>query len=281
MKRQKRLFTDTYEKLPDTGKYLERIGCTEKITLDLKGLDSLIYAHQLSVPYENTDIYEYGLPIRLEADALSRKIIEERRGGYCFELNGLFFSLLYTLGFDAYPCSCRVMKNSGSLAPIRHRGTSVRLDKQLYYCDVGYGGRMYPGAVLIREKNRQERMGEEFWMEQYDESWWMLKRKETREGNEEGFCELMVGTFQNSPLDYCALNEFCWNSPDSPFRRHLRAHIRTETGYCGLIDRKLTTIREGREEIRILDSELEIAKALELHFHLPVRRDTKRNSFSI
>ena len=131
MKRQKRFFTDTYEKLPDTGKYLERIGCTEKITLDLKGLDSLIYAHQLSVPYENTDIYEYGLPIRLEADALSRKIIEERRGGYCFELNGLFFSLLYTLGFDAYPCSCRVMKNSGSLAPIRHRGTIVRLDKQL------------------------------------------------------------------------------------------------------------------------------------------------------
>ena len=187
MKRQKRLFTDTYEKLPDTGKYLERIGCTEKITLDLKGLDSLIYAHQLSVPYENTDIYEnMDFPSVWKQTHSVGKLYKKGGEVIAFELNGLFFSLLYTLGFDAYPCSCRVMKNSGSLAPIRHRGTIVRLDKQLYYCDVGYGGRMYPGAVLIREKNRQERMGEEFWMEQYDESWWMLKRKETREGNERG-----------------------------------------------------------------------------------------------
>lgn len=79
MKRQKRFFTDTYEKLAG---YRKIPGADWLHGENYSGSQRVRFADlcpSAVVPYENTDIYEYGLPIRLEADALSRKIIEERR----------------------------------------------------------------------------------------------------------------------------------------------------------------------------------------------------------
>ena len=79
--------------------YLERIGLALPLPADAESLRRLQLAHMLHVPFENLDI-ALGRPIRLGLTTLYDKIITHRRGGFCYELNGLFAWLLDDLGFD-------------------------------------------------------------------------------------------------------------------------------------------------------------------------------------
>ena len=69
--------------------YLDRIGLTRPITVNIEGLCQLQYAHLMRVPFENLDIH-LGRPIRLDLASFFEKIVIRRRGGFCYELNGLF-----------------------------------------------------------------------------------------------------------------------------------------------------------------------------------------------
>lgn len=263
-------FENTWEKLEQADRYLERIHFGGEIHLNLKTLDELIDLHQCSIPYENIDIYDFHKPVFLDNAHLYRKIIENHRGGYCFELNTLFFSLLITLGFQAYPCSCRVMKNNAVLPPIRHRGTILTVDGRLWFCDVGYGGKMYPGAVLLEENHHQKKKGEEFWMEKYNDYWWLLKR--TDKNCRDGFCEVMVGLSPNILSDYLPINDFTSGNPASPFLQHRRANIRTDTGYVNLLDDRLSIINsDGTPTIKMtLSAPGELEDSLEKYFGIRV-----------
>lgn len=79
--------------------YLERIGLALPLPADAESLRRLQLAHMLHVPFENLDI-ALGRPIRLGLTTLYDKIVTRRRGGFCYELNGLFAWLLDDLGFD-------------------------------------------------------------------------------------------------------------------------------------------------------------------------------------
>lgn len=78
-----------------------RIGVTGAIHLDRESFDRLIFAHQCAVPFENLDICELGKAISLGTRAIYAKVVEQRRGGYCFELNAAFYDLLEACGFTA------------------------------------------------------------------------------------------------------------------------------------------------------------------------------------
>src|SRR5512132_3659500 len=80
--------------------YLDRIGYDGPHTPDAETLRRLARAHLLAIPFENLDIVPLGRPIRLEPDALFDKIVRRRRGGFCYEVNGLFALLLRELGYD-------------------------------------------------------------------------------------------------------------------------------------------------------------------------------------
>jgi len=79
--------------------YLERIDYTGPATPTRATLDALIRHHQLAVPFENIDIVRLHRPIELDANRHYAKIVGERRGGFCYELNGLFGALLTDLGY--------------------------------------------------------------------------------------------------------------------------------------------------------------------------------------
>ena len=115
--------------------YLERIGITEPVTLDLEGLTKVQQAHQKTVPFENLDIMA-GRPLSLEQDALFEKIVIRRQGGVCAELNTAYNWLLYSLGFDVTSYNARVAYPK----PIqfrRHRVMGVKLDGKIYIADAG------------------------------------------------------------------------------------------------------------------------------------------------
>ncbi len=100
----------------DTSAYLERIGVAPPIPPTTEGLRQLQIAHLMSVPFENLDI-GFGRAIVLDDAAFFEKVVRRRRGGFCYELNGLFAALLRPLGFRASLLSARVAKASGGFGP--------------------------------------------------------------------------------------------------------------------------------------------------------------------
>jgi N-hydroxyarylamine O-acetyltransferase len=122
---------------PSVQPYLDRIehhGSTEP---DLATLAALQRAHMLAVPFENLDIH-LGRRLVLDPAVNYRKIVERQRGGWCFELNGLFAWLLAQLGFDVTLLGSRVDGSQGAGSDLAHLLLQVDLD-QAYIVDVGFG----------------------------------------------------------------------------------------------------------------------------------------------
>lgn len=91
----------------DVAAYLERIGYSGRQTPSAETLRNIHRAHLLAVPFENLDI-GWAREIRMDQEAFVRKIVEHRRGGFCYELNGAFAALLQALGFTVTLLSARV-----------------------------------------------------------------------------------------------------------------------------------------------------------------------------
>ena len=98
------MYEELYEPIPQTKPYLKRLGLTAVPAADKENLDRLIYAHQLHVPFEDLDVCEFKRTASLSISSLYEKIVLKKRGGYCYELNALFASLLTACGYEVTPC---------------------------------------------------------------------------------------------------------------------------------------------------------------------------------
>ena len=159
------------------GQYLERIGVSEATAKDVsaEGLSALVRLHQLSVPFETYEIKVLGRTPSLELDDLFEKIVIERRGGYCFELNKLFEALLKALGYKARPVLCRAVERTGR-SPINHRGILVTIGNVDHFVDVGYGGPMPAGALVLTHEGEQRIWDDVFIPRRIDDAWWAVDR---------------------------------------------------------------------------------------------------------
>lgn len=121
--------------------YLSRIGLDVQPEPTLDGLHQLQDAHMRHVPFENLDVL-LGRSLDLSEAALFGKIVTHRRGGYCFELNRLYSTLLSEVGFDPVPMMARVWLRDPVEVPSRtHLVNRVNIDGQDWITDVGFGGR--------------------------------------------------------------------------------------------------------------------------------------------
>ena len=257
--------------------YLERLGIFPAEGAmpepDLSFLNRLVEAHQKKVPFENIDVYQARLPISLEISDLYEKIVVKKRGGYCFEMNGLFVCLLRTLEYDAWSCGCRVVRGRDQVRPILHRGNIVCLNNRLYFCDVGFGGPMPSQAVLL-ESGKHQRIGqEEYWPVEEEHTWWSLVRM--KRGNQDDYApeaeagecvEIMFQTAMMEPADFLPLNYYVSEPADSYFRVKMMANIRTDTGYMDVSDMVFTIKENGRVTRHGLESEEERSAVLEKYF---------------
>ena len=123
----------------NTEKYLNRLEYTGSLHPTLEVLSQLQEAHVLHIPFENLDIH-YGVPIELDIDRIYTKIVLDGRGGFCYELNGLFFELLQRLGYNAKRIAARVYdKANGYGPPYDHLAILVEIEGVTYLSDVGFG----------------------------------------------------------------------------------------------------------------------------------------------
>lgn len=143
-------------------RYLQRIGCERKEP-SFEYLSELVLAHLRSVPFENLDVCWGHLTPSLCVDDLYDKVVLRRRGGYCFEQNGLFQKLLLALGFDA---SCVLVhishgeETEADYERIAHRGITVNLpDGRRAFADVGYGGPCPVSAIDMSVEAGWQRSG--------------------------------------------------------------------------------------------------------------------------
>ena len=126
----------------DVQAYLDRIGYPGGREPSAGNLAALVRAHRVAVPYETLDLWR-GLRTSLAPDALFDKLVTRRRGGYCFELNGLFAALLRELGYEVREYAGRWLRNNPSLSVPRrcHRVVCARTGKAgpAQIADVGIG----------------------------------------------------------------------------------------------------------------------------------------------
>ncbi len=119
--------------------YLKRIGYQKSINVSKKVLFDLQNAHLQTVPFENLDIH-YNKHIVLDYDSFFNKIVVNNRGGFCYELNGLFFQLLKNIGFNAKIVSGRVYSKDETYGDeFDHLAIIVALKQQQFLVDVGFG----------------------------------------------------------------------------------------------------------------------------------------------
>lgn len=220
------MFENFYAPIPDLGAYLARIGLEgAELRPDRESLDRVIRAHITHIPFENLDAWDKGRTPELAVEALFDKMIVRRRGGWCFELNGLLHALLLELGFAAYGVGVRVMVGRTERTPISHHGEIVCINGEKFYCDVGFGTvAMTQSIPLSGEETadgfRIEKRGGEYHVYQ-------------RVGDRDDYLMLFEDR-EFLPVDYVTANFYNAQNTELAFRKRLSVSI-----LCGARRRQL------------------------------------------
>jgi len=125
----------------DLDAYCRRIGLRGALAPTRDCLVRLIQCHAMAIPFENIEVLAKRVP-QLDDDGLQRKMVRQRRGGYCFEQNRLFRGVLQASGFDAHPLEARIRVGvpADVVTARTHLATRVVLDGVDHLVDVGCGG---------------------------------------------------------------------------------------------------------------------------------------------
>jgi N-hydroxyarylamine O-acetyltransferase len=243
--------------------YLDRIGERRPVARDLAALERLQRAHRLAIPFENLDI-PLGRGIRLEPDRLFAKIVEQRRGGYCFEQNGLFLRVLAATGFRARPLLARVWLGNDDTPPRTHTFNLVEIGEDLFVADVGFGGSMAPplplaaGAEkLTTDQVRHRLVPDPVHM-------WMLERN-AGDGWQRQY-SFTLEQIWNADLE--AANHFTATRPGTRFTTLRVVSMAKPDGLVSLVDRRLTVSRVGRSEEQDVGDASSYRRLLSDHFGL-------------
>lgn len=211
----------------DIKKYLERIGYPGSPGTDLETLVALHECHVSSVPYENLEIMARK-DLKLDIPSLYEKIVGRKRGGYCFELNGLFAWLLEGLGFELVQHFGRWLRGEPLAYPTRrHRVLRVKLDGKEYLCDVGVGMPAPRRPLLLEFDTVQEQNGEQYRIVRDDINIYVVQYFSS--GGE----WKNLYSFNDDPcipIDYFLPHYYCVTHPDSPFLNMTMVYIRTREG---------------------------------------------------
>ncbi len=156
--------------------YFERIRYSRSTAVNLQTLRDLHLSHLQQIPYENLDVFCHQ-EVRLDRESLTQKILLRRRGGYCFQQNGLFFMALSELGFKIHPNMARVHRNRPSPGGRTHQVNLVELEGQTWLCDVGFGGSGFRQPLLVQAELEVDQMGEIYRLHENAQHGYYMQKK--------------------------------------------------------------------------------------------------------
>jgi N-hydroxyarylamine O-acetyltransferase len=242
--------------------YLERIHYTDKPGVDLQTLRSIHRQHLLHIPYENLDV-QLGTPLDFDRARIFDKIVTSRRGGWCYEMNGLLEWALEEIGFDVTRMCGGVMRETRGDDQIgNHLVLRVQLDRT-YLADVGFGdGIIEP--IPLEEGSYQQRFLS-FRLERLEDGLWRF--------HNHGDSHVPSFDFDPAPADESLLAEKCaWlqKDPGSPFMMALIAQMHTPKGIMLQLGKISTDFSASGKQISVRESQAELSAHLKSVFGLHV-----------
>jgi N-hydroxyarylamine O-acetyltransferase len=245
--------------------YLKRILFDKTISSNHETLRGLQTAHMLAIPFENLNISLHR-PILLGEQELWDKIVLNRRGGFCYELNGLFAWLLKQIGFDVTYLSARVARKDGTFGPafdhltllVKTPGMPTR-----WLADVGFGD------SFIEPLNFETRQEQEQGLRVYqvvETSGTFTIRASDYEGNWTPQYQFDL-TPHRFPSEYEAMCVYHQTSTDSSFTRGRMISKATPDGRITLDDKKLVITKNGQRQ-EIPHTENEFNQLLKEYFEI-------------
>jgi N-hydroxyarylamine O-acetyltransferase len=241
--------------------YLQRISYVGPRDPTAAVLRDLHRAHMLTVPFENLDI-ALGRKIICDEESIVRKIVERRRGGFCYELNGAFAALLRELGFKVTLLSARVARQDGSNGPeFDHLTLKVDLDEP-WLADVGFGD-SFLEPLRLKTDIEQPQGGRNFRLVEEQGSLHMEMAEPTDWKRQYSFTLL-----PRQLTDFAGMCRYHQTSPESSFTQKRICSRATPEGRITLADGKLIVTQNGEREESPLASHQEWQAALKKYFEI-------------
>lgn len=242
--------------------YMDRIGYHGSLEPTAENLTNILRCHLETVPFENLSCYNNPRELSLTQEDLFDKVVNKRRGGVCFELNGLFWGLLGALGYERYPVGVRILMPQGPSA-ISHQGNVAVVDGRKYFCDVGFGGPGPKGLVDLETEEiqvidgvsfRVAREGLNFLISRLHDGQWIPT--------------LRFADVPFEAVDFPFLLFFFSANPKSRFVTNRMVNLCQSDGSLALTDSHLTIRRGGQVIEKDLETEEEVTKVLQEEFGL-------------
>ena len=229
----------------DVDAYLRRIEYDGPPQPSAKTLRDLHRQHLFTVPFENLDI-PLGTKIELDLERIYDKIVTRRRGGFCYELNGLFAELLRAIGFRLEMLSARVRREDGGFGPeFDHMLLKVKLEEP-WLVDVGFGD-SFVDPIVFHAGGADHVNGHRYSVLPLGDEWHLLREDDKGQTPLYAFRDVAYEL-----RDYQAMCAFHQNSPESHFTTSWICSRATPEGRITLANMRLIVSREGsREEIQI------------------------------
>jgi len=259
--------------LVDLPAYLARIGYAGPLAPTRELLTALQAAHVAAIPFEAIDVL-VGEGVDLDPAAIDAKLIGARRGGYCFEQNGLFLRVLTALGFDAAGMIARVrwmLPDDAPPTPRTHQLTRVTLGDAAWLVDVGFGSAVPAAPLRLGVQGAQPTAHEPCRLVDTGDGWRV-------EADIEGVWVPLydVDGAPAAPIDYEVGNWYTSQHPASHFRHQLIAARTTADARHALRDNRLTIRRrDGAVDQRYLTADA-IEAVLASTFGLAARPHWRR-----
>lgn len=233
----------------DVGAYLQRIAYTGPREPNVETLRRLHRAHLYAVPFENLDI-PLGQPIELSLPSLFDKIVRRRRGGFCYELNGLFAWLLGEMGFTVDRLAGRVFSGE-RFGPERAHMLLLVDVGQVLIADVGFGDSFLDPVPLDHDPHDEpEPFRRSYRLAELEGEWALHQRSPDSSWRPQYAFSLEPHRLD----DFDAMCHFHQTSPESSFTTGSVCSLATPTGRITLSNGHLiVTTGRRREERKVAD----------------------------
>lgn len=243
--------------------YRRRVHDSGDLGPDLETVTRLMSQQLLHIPFENIDVLN-GLDISLQPENLVNKLIHQSRGGYCFELNGLFAMVLDELGVSYRMLAARPLVG-GDNRPKTHMALAIELDNRLWLCDLGYGRYGIRQPVDLEQLNIKIQQQDDFYrLSCNSEGIYLLEA----EVDGEWLAQIEFDLAPQRWIDFAPANHYTSTHPDSIFVNQVLAILFTEQGRKVLFGSQYKVITGNQTFIRSIDP-VEVNELLKLEFNLP------------
>lgn len=249
--------------------YLRRISSSGILRCDLETLRELQHKHLLAIPFETLDIHNQ-IPIILKINLLYQKVIQDNRGGYCYELNLLFHHLLNFCGFNVRLVSGRLHHGNNRFGrEFEHLALIVDLNGRKWLVDVGFGDfSLAPLAVIPGEMQGDGRNFYQIIDPVIVDGQAYLGVARWNASQQDFRIDYLFTLTPREIADFYEMNEFHQHSQESHFARSLIVTMPTVDGRLTLINNKLIRKENGKRQVKLIQTEDQRDEVLEKYFRM-------------